>query len=780
MIPVLKDIVLLGAGHAHVGVLRSFGMKPMPGVRLTLVTREIDTPYSGMLPGLITGYYDFDDVHIDTGPLSRFAGARLYHAEATDIDIANRRLICRDRPAIPFDLLSINIGSTPGGAGIDGAAAKAIPVKPIDRFLGHFEAARRRILARQGVVRIGTVGGGAAGVELALSLEARLRRDVAAVGGDSGALRVTLLTGATSIVPSLPSGARQRLLRILKERDIEVMADARVTDINGSSVSIAGAAPIDLDEVFWATQARPADWLTNTGLALDGSGFVEVRDTLQSISHPGIFAVGDIASMTGRDLPKSGVYAVRQGPFLAENLRRSLAGRSMRRYRPQSDALYLVSTGDRYAVGARNGMSFEGKWVWRWKDRIDRKFMTKFNQLPDMPEIAAKMPSGLSGVDLPQEMLASGMRCGGCGAKVGADVLSRALAQIRPVDRSDVVLGLDAPDDAALVDTGGGQHSVRTVDYFRSFVDDPYTFGRIAAIHALGDIHAMGAKPQTALAIATVPFGIESKTEIDLLDMMTGANEVLSAEDCAIIGGHTGEGAELALGFAITGELKAGTALRKCGLRPGDALILTKPIGTGTLMAADMRGKAKARWVMSALRRMTQSNRSAAEILRRHAVSAATDITGFGLIGHLDEMAQASDVEIRLRLSAIPLLDGVLDTAGRGLLSSLHPQNLRMRCVIANADQADTDPVFPLLFDPQTAGGLLAAVPADQAASCVGELRRSGYEKASVIGVVLPHSAALARMTLDLEPSPNRPEEPALYGAATDEAMERHPECAMK
>src|SRR5258706_175655 len=162
--PVLKDVVLLGAGHSHVTVLRMFGMKPIPGVRLTLISREVHTPYSGMLPGLIAGHYGFDDAHIDTGPLARFAGARLYQDEVIDLDLDGRRVICRSRPPVPYDLLSLNIGSTPNTAGMPGASEHAIAVKPIDGFLRRFEALQARVLARKGraAVALGGKGGVAA------------------------------------------------------------------------------------------------------------------------------------------------------------------------------------------------------------------------------------------------------------------------------------------------------------------------------------------------------------------------------------------------------------------------------------------------------------------------------------------------------------------------------------------------------------------------------------------------------------------------------------------
>ncbi|HZA02261.1 MAG TPA: FAD-dependent oxidoreductase, partial [Hyphomicrobiaceae bacterium] len=159
--PVLKDVVLVGAGHSHVRVLRMMGMDPMPGVRLTLISRQVHTPYSGMLPGLIAGHYDYDAAHIDTGPLCRFAGARLYRDEVIGLDLGGRQVICRDRPPVPYDVLSINIGSTPSAREVPGAVDRAIPVKPIDGFLARFKAARGRILARGGRARIGVVGAGA-------------------------------------------------------------------------------------------------------------------------------------------------------------------------------------------------------------------------------------------------------------------------------------------------------------------------------------------------------------------------------------------------------------------------------------------------------------------------------------------------------------------------------------------------------------------------------------------------------------------------------------------
>jgi selenide,water dikinase len=732
---VVKDVVLVGAGHAHVAVLRMFGMKPLRGVRFTLITREVHTPYSGMLPGLVAGHYGFDDAHIDTGPLARFAGARLYQDEAVGIDLVGQRVLCARRPPVSYDFVSLDIGSTPNTEDVAGARAHAIPVKPIDGFLRRFEALIARVLERRGVARVAVVGAGAGGVELVLSVEHRLRREVSSAGFDPAHVTFALISGAADILPGFPPKFRARFRAVLASRHIAVFSGAAVTRVEESQLLLDGGSPIAADEILWTTQAKAPAWLKETGLPVDDRGFLAVHEDLRARGYAEVFGAGDAISFPSRRLPKSGVYAVRAGPVLADNIRRALTGKPLRPFRPQREAMYLVSTGEPYAVGTRNRLTFAGAWVWRWKDRIDRRFMRKFNVLPDMAKAAPGPVSPLADKEALKEISAIAMRCGGCGAKVGATVLSRALGAIEPAARAEVVVGLNSPDDAALVDTGGDRLAIQTVDYFRAFVDDPYVFGKIAANHALGDIYAMGGEAQSALAIATVPYGLESKIEADLTTMLFGANEVLRAANCALVGGHTSEGSELALGFAVNGLLAREAALRKGGLAPGDALVLTKPIGTGTLLAADMRGKAKARWIMAAVEHMCRSNRDAAAVLARHGAHAATDITGFGLIGHLVEMVRASAVDVVLALDRIPVLEGARETIAMRIFSSLQPQNVRLRRAIRSLDAIASHPDYPLLFDPQTAGGLLAAIPAARASSCVSDLIRLGYAAAAVIGL---------------------------------------------
>ncbi len=757
--PVLRDIVLIGGGHSHVGVLRRFGMNPEPGVRLTVICNSIDTPYSGMLPGYISGHYGFDDCHIDLPRLAMFAGARFYNDEVVGLDTANGKVLCRTHPPVGFDVCCINVGSTPQVGRVPGAAEHAVPVKPILNFNARWLVLLERVRQHPGRTTIALVGGGAGGVELTLSMQFRLRAELKTLGRNPDDLVFHLFTSGPEVMPTHNAWVRKHFTRVLAQRGVHLHTGAEVAQVGEGTLTTAQGQTVAADEIVWVTQAGGPQWLQGSGLALDADGFVKVNEHLQT-SHPQVFAAGDVAAFGPRPLEKAGVFAVRMGPPLADNLRRAVRGVPLKAYKPQKHWLALISTGDKHAVASRGPVGFAGNWVWRWKDWIDRRFMQRFSQFPAMTEMRAARNNALV-TDLPltadesaQAISAIAMRCGGCGAKVGATVLQRALGNLHPVDRNDVVIGLHAPDDAAVVRVPPGKAMVHTVDFFRAFIDDPYVFGQVAANHALGDIYAMGGEPQTATAVVTVPPGLESKVEELLLHMMSGAMQVLNAANCALVGGHTGEAKELALGFAINGLVDDDlhTVLRKGGLTPGDALILTKPIGTGTLFAAYPQAAQlpmfHGRWVTEALGHMVQSNQAGARILTAHGATACTDLTGFGLLGHLVEMTKPSGVDAELWLSALPVLPGAEECVAAGISSSLAPANVRLRRALRNQEAFVNHPRYPLLFDPQTAGGLLASVPQAQVDACVAELKAAGYTHTAVIGRVLPQGDAVESVGL--------------------------------
>src|SRR5436309_483790 len=721
-IPIAQDLVLVGGGHAHVHVLKRFGMRPVPGVRLTLVTRDVETPYSGMLPGYVAGLYRFAECNIDLVRLARFAGARLIHDEAVGLDRGRRQILCRAHPPIRYDIISLDIGSTPRMGDVAGAAEHTVSVKPIDRFGERWEALLDR--ARElGHMRLAIVGGGAGGVELAVSAQQHLARLLPTQP------QVTLVT-REGLLPSHNDAVRRRFEIIFRERGMRAVANNPIVRVEPGRLIAQDGSVIEFDEALWVTEAAGAPWLADTGLPLDERGFVIVDETYRSPADTAVFAAGDIATMPAHPREKAGVYAVRAGPPLADNLRWALAGHRLRRAVPQRQALALIGTGDKRAVASRGRHEAYGAPVWWLKDWIDRRWMRRYTDLPAM--------------DADSDDAA--MRCGGCAAKVPADVLRRVMARLDAPTSDAVAIGLDRPDDAALLSFPGAPPLLQTVDFFRAMVSDPYLFGRIAANHALGDIYAMGGVPETALAIAALPPSRPAIVEQDLFHMLKGGTEVLEAAGAVLVGGHSAEGAELALGFAVTGRPRPGKLLRKTGLRPGDRLILTKPLGTGVILAADARGLGPARIVEGALATMVQSAGPAAGCLLAHRATACTDVTGFGLLGHLLEMLRASNMNAVLDPDAIPALDGAVSLLGRGITSSLHADNLvaLAALVIGSA----TDALTALLIDPQTAGGLLAGVPAADAAACVAQLRRLD-SRAAEIGFVTQAEGGEPRIELE-------------------------------
>ena len=748
--PIIKELVLIGGGHSHVAVLKKFGMNPMPGLQITLITRDVHTPYSGMLPGYIAGHYSYDESHIDLRPLAKFCGARLIHVPATFLELENKQVICGDRPPIYYDVLSINTGSTPSHIEVPGSKEHALAVKPINLFLQGWEVLMQKVISYKGNFNVTVVGAGAGGVEVALATQFHLQKLLRDKSLSRDNLKFNLITGNGPILPTHNASVQRRFHGVLTERDITIHKGTKATQVNEDKVELDNGEAIQSDAIIWATHASAPTWYKESGLAVDERGFIRVNDSLRSVSHEDVFAAGDIATVVDYPRPKSGVFAVRQGPPLYKNIKRALTNKPLKRHVPQISFLSLISTGNKYAIASRGSFAWEGAWLWKLKDYIDREFMHKYNELPEMLEKEEPLQSELAHADMLKEISAIAMRCGGCGAKVGSNVLSRVVNQLITSKRDDVILGLDSPDDAAVLEVPPGKVQVQSVDYFRSFIDDPYVFGQIAANHSLGDVFAMGAEAQAAMAIATVPYGKEKVVEQQLYQMMQGALQVLNQHNAALVGGHSSEGAELSFGLSVTGLIEKDKVLAKGGMQEGDAIIITKPVGTGTLFAADMRGKAKGRWITQAVNSMIHSNHAAAQCLYQYEVHACTDVTGFGVLGHLVEMVRAGNVDISIDINKLPILDGALKTIQLGIFSSLQPSNVRLRHAIKNQDIAISHEVYPLLFDPQTAGGLLAAIPDRYKDACINKLHKLGYLNACVLGKVKAQSDEIESITIDV------------------------------
>lgn len=759
-------VLLVGGGHAHVQVLRAMMMRPWPEARVTVV---LDTPvaiYSGMAPGFVARQYRASELEIDVVPLARRAGAEVVLDAAVGVAPAARRVLLESRPPLAYDFVSFDIGSTVAGLDLPGVREHACATRPISRLVAEIESVSAAFLAgdRSRRFEVVVAGGGAGGVELAFTLRERLLRDQEAdAGGPARPLRVTLLQAQGEVLPGFPRSLAGRARRHAEERGIRVRTGTEVAEAAAGRVVLRGGESLPADALVWAVGAGSRETLRDSTLALDDRGFVLVRPTLQTVSDDRVFAVGDCATLADRPgTAKAGVYAVRQGPYLAENLRRAVAGRPLTRYRPQPDFLTLLNLGDGQALGAKWGLSFEGRWVMRWKDRIDRRFMEKFQALDEADATSAEFRRMERRMDT---AAMDAMLCGGCAAKAGQTTLDRALARLREEmgagagegagaaagGAGRVRLGLGRPDDAAAYLTPSGDTVVSSVDWFRAFSGDRWLVGRAAAANALSDLFATGAAPRYAMALVCLPEE-ESRDERaeSLFQLLAGARSLLDERGVALLGGHTTVGPELTVGFSVEGHPIGDHLLTLDGAAPGDGLWLTKRLGVGVVLRGTMLGRGRGAWLEAVSAQMAGPNERAALAAVSCGLRAATDITGFGLLSHLTEMLRASGASAEVWVSELPALPGAEPLLASGLRSTAHPENRRIARAVRVEEDASAHPRYELLFDPQTAGGLLAAVPPPREDAFRAALARAGVP-ASRIGVVTAPredgAAALIRRT---------------------------------
>jgi len=718
IVPFTRDLVLVGGGHAHALVLKAWGMNPLPGARLTVINPGPTAPYTGMLPGYVAGHYASSDLEIDLVKLCRHAGARLILDKVVNIDQLQNKVMLAERNPVAYDIASFDIGIT---AKIDlpGFDEYGVGAKPLGVYARQWNDFFENVKQGKLSPNVAVIGGGVAGCELAMAMAYALH----AVGVTP---KVTVIEVGMQI-SGVGGKVRQKMLMAMNALGVVVKTDTRVLKVCIDQVILDRQDPIAASFCVGAGGGKAHKWISQTNLP-QKDGFIKINADLGVVGDSALFAVGDCAIMENAVRPKAGVFAVRAAPILHQNIRAALNGGIRKKWRPQKNFLKLISLGGQSAVAEKFGLTLTGPFMWRWKTHIDRKFM---NRLVDLPKMLSPKISGETAIGV-AEMLQANPLCGGCGSKVGRGILSGALKNVKKPS-NNVVMGIG--DDAAVLRHSGGEFQVISTDHLRSLIHDPGLMTRIAVVHSLGDIWAMGAQPQVGLASIIVPQMSEKLQARTLLEITQVATEVLNASGAQLVGGHTTMGAELTIGFTVTGTKKS-TPLTVAGAKDGDLLILTRPIGSGVILAADMLGQAKGCDVAAALEIMGQIQNREAVILTKKA-HAMTDVTGFGLAGHVQEICNASGLDAELWKDSIPIFNGARALSDEGVSSTLMPAN-RADSPVEGIDDA-------LLYDPQTAGGLLAAVPESQSEAIIKALAEKGCS-GHIIGK-LKRGAGLIRLS---------------------------------
>ncbi|NRA46247.1 MAG: selenide, water dikinase SelD [Oligoflexales bacterium] len=586
------------------------------------------------------------------------------------------------------------------------------------------------------------IGGGVAGIEIALSLRARFSKSAPGLK-----LNIHIAHSGKQILPELTNSARKRMEKLLAEADISVIYNAELQNLTRDSISIKGFDKLDCHFCIVCSGAKAPSWPSESGIQVDKRGFILVNEYLQSLSHPKIFAAGDVAQISRHPLPRAGVYAVRQAEPLAYNLKQLALGQKLIKYKPQKNFLKLIGTGGGKALAIKSNVHFHGKTPWKLKQLIDKKFMDqlspKTSWLQSMQESKPTEVGQLTQQHA-QTIALANMRCGGCAAKWDEGVLSEILEDIRKHPRLNACLtsskqagGLQTPDDAAVFTPKPGFDLLQSIDFMPCITSDPYLFGRILVNHSFNDIYAMGGLPHSAQALLMLPYVEDKIAASDGRLLMRGIAEQIVAEGCNVklIGGHTCEGSPLSAGIVCNGIVRSHDLLRKEGIKPGDQLIISKPLGTGVIFAAAMRLATQPQWIEAATSSMLQSHCSLQKIFTYFPGEAATDISGFGLMGHLLEMVFPAKKDVRLFLDQIPTLPGALECLDMGIRSTIHAKNSKKAQFLQTQPQLKQER-YDILFDPQTSGPLLFSVPKESAHAFVSKMRIQGFSRASVIGEV--------------------------------------------
>lgn len=651
------DIVLVGGGHAHAVALSEGLSDPEAGHRVTLVVRDVMTPYSGMVPGVIAGIYAPDDAHIDLLRLARSTNCRIIEGTVTGLDPVARRVLIAGRAPLSYDLASINVGITPASAGIDGSDL-ATPVKPIATLLERITALEPRI-ATGDVAHVAVVGGGAAGVEIVFALRARF----------GPALALTLVSRGP--VLSQHNRRVQAAIRsALETHDIHIVT-GDVTAVRPGGLGLADGSMVTADAVLLNTYAAAPSWLSSTGLACDASGFLQVNKHLHT-SDAAVFAAGDCVSFADAGLPKAGVYAVRQGPVLGRNLREAaLARQEARRpalapFKPQRRVLALLSTGDGRAVASRGPLKAEGRWVWRWKDAIDRAFMARLAQA-----------GATSGARSPQ-------------------------VQKREFPMPEQVM--PAWPHGVTARPRGTDLMVEATSWHAPLADDRALAARLAMRAALTPLIAAGASSgEVNAALAGDEWG-DPQTIVEALLRAADEGFTVTPSVARGMGGPY-------LSLTARALVRPERALGLEGAKPGDLIVLSRPIGTGLALMAEAQGLLGGRHWLEVMATLDRSATGEADRLRSLGATTMQALGPNGLLAALRALARGSRGAAALTLSMVPGLADALTLAERLPLPRGNTSGDMAREPIFDGARGLSPLETHVLQAPECGTGLLATLP---------------------------------------------------------------------
>lgn len=677
---------MIGGGHSHIQVLKTLSNQVEKPFEVILITNVIETPYSGMLPGQLAGWYKQSETHFNLLKICAHSQTTIIQSTVTGIDPKRKVILLDGRPPLDYDFCSINVGVRPWQPRGCEKNPFVTAVKPISEIISRWKSIDDSLPKR-----VLVVGAGAAGFEISNIIHTR-----------TPATDVSLIDSGPQVLSTFGSSTQMKAESILRRNSITVLVNHKLLEVQGQKAIFENQPEMLFDRMILSTGALAPSWLKETCLALSQDGFLAVNEKLQT-SDPFIFAAGDCIHFSPNPLPKSGVFAVRQGPILTQNLLALANGSLLQNYKPQKRSLALLVSAEKTALLSYGQISFESTAAWTLKDLIDRRFMRMFGGMEPPMQVLPGDPANT---------------CGGCGGKVDSEIVQSTVQNLR----------LDAKIQKLLPekidDVGEFQNLAVSIDGFRSFTQDLFLFGQIATLHALNDIWASGSIPKAVTVQVNLPEMPSVRRARHLKEIMEGIFEVLKKWNIQLLNAHTSESSEYSLSLTSLGQIK--NRWRKSPLGRNLSLILTKPVGSGVYLQALMKGQLTQRgW--NELKAHLEQDHGDWAMTTTVPIQNATDISGFGLWGHLQEML-GDQLEMKdLKIDRVPELSEFNHYLSLGNQPHLLTANRRNLF-------ADNTPLSDSGFDPQTNGPLLLAVERIQADQLLQELQACGFSKAQEIG----------------------------------------------
>ena len=692
--PKFKVLVLIGAGHANIQVLKKLTMKNYEGLQIITINNGYTSLYSGMTPGLIENYYVLDDASIDLAKLCKNAGSVFINDEVIKLDEKKNIIYLKNHPPIKYNLLSLNIGCQSKINNLEiSKEAEIIKVKPISNLVNKINSIEKLIL-KEKVISCSIIGGGIGGIEIAFALQSRYQNSI----------KLNLFADQNNIEKNINSRTYKKLIALLSYKKINFVK-SRIKHIKENYVEDEEGKKFPTRISIISTGAMSLPWIIDSGLSLDESGFINVNSFLQSESHKNIFATGDIASLNYQIRAKSGVMAVRQGEKLKENLFRFLLNKDLIHFKPQSIWLCLIGTGGKNALLNWGQFSIHGKLIWQLKEFIDRKFVKKFsfeNPMNNFKDII-KLP--LSDKIINQINLK--MRCEGCGSKLSKDDLSDYLHKTNSLNAKVL-------SDAATIHIPSNKFT-QSIDHIKYFAEmNPYNFGRIAYLHSQNDILSAGSEVNSFSVSLGLPYNENEAQKYFLEYFMQGINSESEIDKSIFASGHTYTSEEPGITINMNG-IKILDTFKNQAVE-GDLIYLTKPLGIGFLMAAFNHNSINltARVYEKIINNMLISNKSAFAIAKKYNAKPLTDISGFGLGSHLIDICKSSNLSASLKLNREIVIDGCLEDLKLYKSSAYEDnRNNAISEIEILDDNKEIHSISKILFDPQTSGPLLISLNQD-------------------------------------------------------------------